>query len=106
VLATVGGILVFVVGFAIGRRVEDRDGRGTGRFNDFAHRDDPGRGVGLLVLLLLVALVIAGVVLLVRRVGARRDGPGHEAERVLAERFARGEIDDDEFARRRNALRS
>jgi len=30
--------------------------------------------------------------------------PRHDAEEVLAERFARGEIDEDEFARRREFL--
>lgn len=31
--------------------------------------------------------------------------PHHDAEQVLNERFARGEIDEDEFAARRAALR-
>ena len=32
--------------------------------------------------------------------------PGTTAEQLLAERLARGEIDDDEYRRRRDALRS
>jgi len=32
--------------------------------------------------------------------------PGSSADQVLAERFARGEIDEDEFARRREVLRT
>lgn len=46
---------------------------------------------------------LAAVVLL----ALRRPGDGHtsEPERILAERFARGEIDEDEYQRRRRALR-
>ncbi|GAA3367959.1 hypothetical protein GCM10020367_64500 [Streptomyces sannanensis] len=61
-------------------------------------------------------LVIAGIVAVVHYVGdARRDGraaPADErgwgqrrAEELLAERFARGEIDEDEYRRRRALLR-
>jgi putative membrane protein len=32
--------------------------------------------------------------------------PGSGAERLLAERYARGEIDEDEFTRRRDVLRT
>ena len=60
-------------------------------------------GVGWLVFL---AAVVVVVVLLARR-------PGHHngrttpraAEDVLADRFARGEIDESEFLQRRDALR-
>lgn len=57
-------------------------------------------------------LVIAGIVVLVRYLGragqqgdaGRADRP--TAEQVLAERFARGEIDDEEYRRRLATLRS
>ena len=56
-------------------------------------------------MLLFWALVIAGAVLLFRaldRPSDRPAGPGRRPspEQVLAERFARGEIDEDEYRRR------
>lgn len=54
--------------------------------------------------------LIALVVLLVR--GSFRSGqttttpPQRDANEVLAERYARGEIDEDEFTRRREVLRT
>ncbi|WP_322748274.1 MULTISPECIES: SHOCT domain-containing protein [unclassified Frankia] len=59
------------------------------------------------------SLIIAGVVALVRYVGgghaAGHPGTGSgqaDAEHVLAERFARGEIDEDEYKRRSDLLRT
>jgi putative membrane protein len=57
------------------------------------------------------AIVITAIVLGVRYVAtatSQRDRPTpdtNRAEDVLAERFARGEIDEDEFRRRMTALR-
>jgi putative membrane protein len=58
-------------------------------------------------------LVIAGSVALVRHyVGGRNQPPSayhdslSEAERILADRFARGEIEEDEFRRRSALLRN
>jgi putative membrane protein len=53
--------------------------------------------------------VIAGVVVLVRylgRVGQAGTRTGHRPtpEQVLADRFARGEIDEDEYTRRLQVL--
>jgi putative membrane protein len=50
-------------------------------------------------------------VLLVRYLGSRQgeaaaDGGRGSAEEILAERFARGEIDQDEYTRRRQVLRT
>jgi putative membrane protein len=60
-------------------------------------------GGGLVVLIVLVALAVVGVLL----AGGVRERTGHSdsAEEVLAQRFARGEIDDEEFTRRRATLR-
>ena len=69
------------------------------------HHD--GAGWGWVVMVLLVVLLIAVTVLLVRHFSDGRRGPGRrDAEDLLAERFARGEIDEDEFRRRRDALRA
>ena len=71
-----------------------------------------GAWLGMSVLMLLFwGLVIAAIVALVRAVGgARRGGPpagDHRpaAEELLDERFARGEIDADDYTSRRQALR-
>lgn len=64
-----------------------------------------------LVMVLFWAAVITAIVLAVRYItgGSHRTagnfGSGRAAEDVLAERFARGEIDDDEYRRRMMLLR-
>lgn len=65
-----------------------------------------GRGTGMgLGSLLFVALIVIGVVLVLRQVpsGESRGGAG-SARQILDERFARGEIDQDEYRRRRASL--
>ncbi|WP_307586990.1 SHOCT domain-containing protein [Nocardia arizonensis] len=70
-----------------------------------------GWGLGLMAVSMIVfwALVIAGIVLLVRyangappstTVTPHRPDP----QRILAERYARGEIDDEEYLRRTTTL--
>lgn len=93
------------------RRWEDAD-----EMWDRMH-DGVGWGGWLLVLLLLLvlaALVIGAVVWLVTRsAGAGHAGgaaaggrPGAStAEQVLDERYARGEIEEEEYLRRRSVLR-
>jgi putative membrane protein len=71
-----------------------------------------GWGVALMTVssLLFWGLIIAGVVLLVRYAGRVAPAGGGVAtetatpQRILAERFARGEIDEDEYARRLRVL--
>jgi putative membrane protein len=59
--------------------------------------------IGWLVFLALIALV---VIVVVRQSNDRAQrGVSRGAEDVLAERLARGEIDGDEYRRRRDALR-
>jgi len=62
-------------------------------------------------MLLFWVIVIAGIVLLVRWAGGPRGqatppAPTSppDARRILDERFARGEIDEDEYRRRRDTL--
>jgi putative membrane protein len=59
-------------------------------------------GIGWLVFL---GLVVVLIVILVRHFTQINPTRGPAAEEVLAERFARGEIDENEFRRRREALR-
>jgi putative membrane protein len=56
-------------------------------------------GIGWLLLVLAVLAVV-----LVRRFNEPK-APPRRAEDVLAERLAQGEIDEDEYRRRREALR-
>jgi putative membrane protein len=70
-----------------------------------------GSWVGWLVMgimmLVFWGLVVAGVIFLVRYLGHGRDQRGGgDALRILDERFARGEIDADEYSRRRQLLSS
>jgi putative membrane protein len=62
-----------------------------------------------LMLLLFWGSVVTVIVLLPRRPHATDGGglrpPHHDAERILNERLARGEIDEVDFAARRAALR-
>jgi putative membrane protein len=68
---------------------------------------------GPLFLLLIVALLVLGAIFITRTIINRpptSSGPGPAPSRgplaILEERFARGEIDEDEFTRRREVLRS
>lgn len=59
-------------------------------------------------MVLFWGLLITGIVLLVRYLGGQRHEPssasGTGPQRVLAERFARGEIDEDEYRQRLKVL--
>jgi putative membrane protein len=55
--------------------------------------------------MLFVGLVVVAIVIVARLVGRPAvTGPG-DAETILAQRYARGEIDDEEYRRRLTALR-
>ena len=59
-----------------------------------------------LMMLLFWALIVAGVVALIRtsRREPRNTSGSDEAQRLLDERFARGEIDEDDYRHRRELL--
>jgi len=67
---------------------------------------------GPLIMILVLAVVIAAAVLLVRGVGGPWPGtasphhasPDRKPLEILRERFARGEIDKEEFEERRRVL--
>lgn len=66
-----------------------------------------GMILGPLIMILVLVAVIAAVVLVVRRVvGSGQDGgaPPRKALDILKERYARGEIDKEEFEERRRVL--
>ncbi|MFJ8383975.1 SHOCT domain-containing protein [Streptomyces sp. NPDC094438] len=72
------------------------DGRGM---NGWGY---PAAGLTLLVLMVLVAMV---TIALLRRGNDMHQDRTPAAERLLAERFARGELDDEEYRRQLAVLR-
>lgn len=70
----------------------------------------PWMFVGPLMMIVFIAVIVIIVVLLVRWLGGPRHGvtphllPGRGPLDILRERFARGEIDKEEFEERRRVL--
>jgi len=125
---TAGVVLLVVAALGVLRAARLHRGergfdRGFGRMGD--HMGNGGHVHWVLWIVVLLAL-IGGIALLVaasrhRRATAAVAAPAHatsaapaaptapaavSAEQILAERFARGEIDEAEFVARRDALRS
>lgn len=63
-----------------------------------------GMGMGWIGMLLFWGLVIAGIVALVRWVGAQSDAPARTPLQILQERYARGEIERDQYEIKRRDL--
>ncbi len=53
---------------------------------------------------LVLALIVAGLFVLFRRRGICGHGSRHSARAILDERFAKGEIDQEEYEGRRDVL--
>jgi putative membrane protein len=84
---------------------------GPGAWNHPGMMWSGGWFMGPLMMLLFLVIVIAAVVLAVRWLGGSGGdlGPGSRrpsasARHILEERFARGEIDEEEFRKRKQAL--
>ncbi|HEY0697274.1 MAG TPA: SHOCT domain-containing protein [Micromonospora sp.] len=61
---------------------------------------------GMMIGLLVLALVVIGLVWLIAGYGRRRVPDGRDTARdTLAERYARGELDTEEYRRRLDELR-
>ena len=116
-LAVLGGLVLLVVGFVIGRASDNGDHDRRGQFFRGGDGGSGHPGVRLLFALIVLALIVTGIVLLVRHYSTRRGEvaatsdaavlpAATHAEQVLADRFARGEIDEAEFVSRRDALRT
>lgn len=75
-------------------------------YQGFGHMWGGGYGMfGGLMMVLFWALIIGLIVLAVRRFsGQSVSGAGQSAMEVLKERYARGEIDEDEYERRKAKL--
>ena len=71
-----------------------------------------GMILGPLIMILVLAMIISAIVLLVRWLGGswhaagppRHGPPAHTALDILKERYARGEIDKEEFEEHRRVL--
>lgn len=65
-----------------------------------------GFGLGWLAMVLFWAFVVAGIVWVVLALGRSTQDRGERsrAGSILAERYARGEIDGDEFTARKRAI--
>ncbi len=66
-----------------------------------------GFGLGWLAMVLFWVFVVAGIAWLVLALGRSADDRGQHRVRaasILAERYARGEIDTQEFQARKNAI--
>lgn len=61
--------------------------------------------VGMFINLMVLALIALAVVLVVRAVSRPSHVPPPSAQQILAERFARGEIDVEEYQTRLRVLR-
>jgi len=127
--AITGGVLLLVVA-ALGvlRAVRLHRGDRGGRFGggmDRAFGDHAGNGhVHWVLWIVVIVALVGGIALLVAASRSRRTAAAATAavaapasattpamgttgaEQILAERFARGEIDEAEFVARRNALRN
>ena len=63
--------------------------------------------MGPIMMLMFLIVVVAVVVIVIRSIGgtAKSDRTSsNSARRILEERFARGEIDEDEFRKKKRAL--
>jgi putative membrane protein len=64
--------------------------------------------MGPLMMIIWMAIIVGLVVLVLRWIGGPGDSIGSgstsSARKILEERFARGEIDEDEFRKRKQAL--
>lgn len=87
----------------------------TGDYGSYAHHGMMGWGggfggwfMGPIMMLIFLALLVGAVVLIVRLLGGEIGGKSQRgADRsleILRERFAKGEIDDEEFDRRKKSL--
>jgi len=61
--------------------------------------------VAMSMMMLAFWAIIAWVAVMLAKSISNSASRSHGAEEILAERFARGEIDSDEFTSRRDALR-
>ena len=82
----------------------------AGPNDDYGYGHMWGGGFGMIgggfMMLVFWGVIIALIVFAVRWLSDKERGSGSDALTILEERFARGEIDEEEFNRRKSALNS
>ncbi|MDN3519838.1 SHOCT domain-containing protein [Aquisalimonas lutea] len=63
-----------------------------------------GHSLMVIIMITVLALILAGTYLLLSALLGRRHGDGEEPLQALAERYARGDIERDEFLKRQQDL--
>ncbi|HVO16403.1 MAG TPA: SHOCT domain-containing protein [Alphaproteobacteria bacterium] len=111
ITATAGGAIALASHWAWAQGPSDPDRFGYGRHMMGWGEGWYGMVFGPVFMILILVVVIAAVVLLVRWLGVPWHGapwhpapPGRTPLDILKERFARGEIDKEEFEERRRIL--
>ncbi len=75
----------------------------------YGHMDGFGwgfAGFGWLLMFLVIGLIVWAIIQATSGSSSKKDDARSSAQRILAERYARGEIDDEEYRRRSDELRS
>jgi putative membrane protein len=72
---------------------------------DFDHMDGPGWALMSIAWLTMLTLIGLVAWFSTRTTSTTKADPVASAHQILAERYARGEIDDDEYHRRTNRIR-
>ena len=104
-VVTTGSALTFMQGAAWAQAPADADRYAYGPHMMWWGGGGYGMIFGPLFMLLILAALIATVVLLVRWLGGPwQQTPHRTALDILKERFARGEIDKNEFEERRRVI--
>lgn len=79
-----------------------------GSFGDWGPGFGWGMGFGWVFMILFWALIILGIIAIVKWLMRTTDGtaspPPKSARQILDERYARGEIDQEEYAQKRRDL--
>ncbi|MDN3519052.1 hypothetical protein QWY84_15650 [Aquisalimonas lutea] len=63
-----------------------------------------GHSLMVIIMITVLALILAGTYLLLSALLGRQQGDGEEPLQALAERYARGDIERDEFLKRQQDL--
>jgi putative membrane protein len=99
--------LAAVVATSLAASSVGAQGSGPWQMHDWTGWGWGGMWIGPLFMIAVLALLIAGIVSLVRWIGGGGGDSGgrvRAAREILDERYARGEIDRDEYQRRRDDI--
>lgn len=105
-------IIGLAVGIVVASRVAlaDAANGGSGRFDHYGMMDWGWGGwfMGPIMMLIVLALLVGAIVVVVRLLGGEIGGKSRRSSdrslEILRERFAKGEIDAEEFEDRKKSL--